>query len=58
MIKIKKSVANPFWNVYLDGKRVGKIICKNDVYRYYPKGDKTGGDPFMSLADCLYSLKD
>lgn len=57
--------------VLLDGKRVGVIRELYDMskpnhtgkpgpvigYRYHPKGDKTGGDLFPTLAACQHSLE-
>lgn len=48
--------------VYLDGKRVGTIKRtkgKNTPeYRYFPKGDKVGGESFASIQAVKDSLKE
>ncbi len=47
--------------VYLDGKQVGTIreLFSNTIplYLYTPKGSKTGGDTFPTLAACKASLE-
>ena len=43
--------------VRLEKKIVGAIRCgKDGMYRYFPKGNKTGGDPFLSLPQCKWSV--
>lgn len=42
--------------VRLDGKVVGTIKKEIDGWRYYPKGQKVGGDLFKSLSLCQKSL--
>lgn len=49
--------------VYFNSKLVGTIRKelsadgKSEGYRYYPKGDKVGGDLFFSLTRCKHSLE-
>jgi len=47
--------------VYSGGRRVGTIKAEteagSDGYRYYPKGNKYGGDFYNSLAACKRSLE-
>ena len=48
----------PSTKVKLDGKHVGSIKGNyKDGYRYFPKGQKTGGEKFSMLQDCKASLK-
>lgn len=44
--------------VYLDGKCVGTITLTPGGYQYRPKGAKTGGDFYPTLALCKASLED
>lgn len=48
-------------NVRLDGKIVGIIqeYVEGDVrsYQYIPKGSKTGGEKFPTLAQCKRSIE-
>lgn len=44
--------------VKLDGKRVGEIRKgADDLYRYFPKGKKEGGAPFVYLENCKASIE-
>lgn len=45
--------------VFLDGKRVGNIHHDfvDQTYRYFPKGQTTGGEAFKSLALVKASLE-
>ena len=47
--------------VYMDGKVVGTIkritVGSGWVWQYFPKGSKTGGEQFKSLAECHRSLE-
>lgn len=48
------------YKVKLDGKIVGVIKKSGDAkgygWRYFPKGDKIGGEPFQYLHQCQKSL--
>ncbi len=54
-------------NVYLDGKHIGEIREEKGTltgwdqqgigYRYYPKGQKMGGDLYAFLDTCKKSLE-
>jgi hypothetical protein len=44
--------------VKLDGKLVGEIRQEADGFRYFPKGQKTGGELFSTLPACKKSLTD
>ena len=44
-------------DVFLDLKYVGRIKKDSDGWRYYPKGQKTGGDPFPTSRECKQSLE-
>lgn len=35
--------------VYLDDKKVGEIKEKNGHFIYFPIGDKTGGEAYLTL---------
>jgi EAL domain-containing protein (putative c-di-GMP-specific phosphodiesterase class I) len=43
--------------VKLDGRVIGKIHQDKDGFRYYPKGQKTGGEAFPTIAQCKRSLE-
>lgn len=43
--------------VRLDGKVVGVIKNEKPGWRYYPKGQKQGGDLFPTLSECQRSLE-
>jgi hypothetical protein len=45
--------------VFLDGRRVGNIHFDvlSQTYRYFPKGQTTGGEAFKSLALVKASLE-
>lgn len=44
--------------VFLAGKRVGTIHqLTNRMWQYVPKGQRTGGDKFPTLALCKASLE-
>lgn len=44
-------------NVFLDNKLVGEIIGVADGYTYKPKGKRTHGDVFATLAEVKRSLE-
>ncbi len=48
--------ANPVVHVLIDGKRVGQIKNMSPGWRYFPKGDRKGGETFRSLKLCQDSL--
>lgn len=43
--------------VYLDGKKTGIIKSENGGFRYYPLGQRIGGDWFSKISDCKKSLE-
>ena len=43
--------------VRLDGKKVGEIRHVDSQWKYFPKGDKVGGEPFPTLEACQRSLQ-
>lgn len=44
--------------VRLDGRIVGNIMPVVGGWRYFPKGDKNGGDLFNTLQQCQETLED
>lgn len=48
---------NPNIDVYLDGKKTGRIKKVPTGYQYFPKGQKVGGEIFFKLEDCKRSLE-
>jgi len=44
--------------VLLDDRRVGEIRTVEGGFQYFPKGQRTGGEVFPSLAACKQSLAD
>jgi len=62
-IKEKKMISyeyvkNDLTVVYLDGKRVGKIVQTLLGWQYFPKGSTLVGEPFKTLKECKQSLED
>lgn len=45
------------WNARLDGKIVGQIRRELDGWKYFPKGQKIGGEAFKDLSACQASLE-
>lgn len=43
--------------VKLDKKIIGEIKKVDGGFQYFPKGSKTGGDIFITLNKCKYSLE-
>ena len=46
------------YNVFLDGRITGRIHAIGSKYQYRPKGSRTGGDLYDTLAACKASLED
>lgn len=56
----KNSKGDRLWNVdvLLEGKIVGEIRHVATGYVYFPKGQRTGGETFDTLALCKKSLEE
>lgn len=56
-------VSDPTVKVYLGSKLVGHIRQQQDAeggyggWVYYPRGNKVGGDAFLTLAACKRSIE-
>ncbi|MFK4132456.1 hypothetical protein ACI2KR_09275 [Pseudomonas luteola] len=55
MIKFKQEKATEV-TVLWDNKTIGKILQEEGGWRYYPKGERTGGELYQSLGACKNSL--
>ncbi len=59
MIRYTSSAKNPLViKVRLDEIIVGEIIFCNGGWRYFPKGQKVGGELFKTLKLCQKSLEE